>query len=436
MVPTVRFVFLFSFLVLALTLGRVPAYGEEAVPAAVHAYSNFSSGGQSISQIAEIAKDQNVRVVIMTDHLSERYEYGFGMIKKVMEWPSIQKIGLQQYLNEIKKVNENHPDLLFIDGAAVIPFYYWSGNPWQKNLVLNDRAVDISVLGLREAEKYKNLPTVQNKRLLADPYKRPASKEPYQKFIDAAAEAGGLVIWSHPNTEEKIVSRNFLWGIDLILHTAPYRDALVSTTNYNAFGVVSVELSQIMNPDFETALTPGAEWDRILRQYCRGTKTKPVWAIGESGFNGKAGGIQNLDSILNMVMAPEKSQEAVLNALSAGNFYVIIPNTHQKRLVLGEYAVLDRTSGQKAASGETLRSEGVPILRLNAKFSDASSETLRIVVLRNGSMIQNLTKTVPFTLDYEDWENTNPGKSYYRVIAYSEETPARLLTNPIFVERQ
>ena len=135
-----------------------------------------------------------------------------------------------------------------------------------------------------------------------------------------------------------------------------------------------------------------------------------------------------------MVTVSEKSQDAVLKSFSEGRFYLQIPASNKTRLILEEYAAIDRTSGQKAFSGQTLQAEGVPVIRVHAKYSDDSSGTLHILLLRNGSIIQNLTKTIPFTLDYEDFENTNSGKSYYRVIAYSEESPTRLLTNPIFVE--
>lgn len=425
--------------ILALSLLNLPlpsSFAEQEISCAIHVHSDFSSGGRSISDIAALAKKQNVEAVIMTDHYLESYEYGFWIFKKVFERTSIMKSEPQDYLEQIRKAAAAHPGVLLIDGTAVTPFYFWTGSLWKGPLVMNSRAKDLLVLGLGDVEKYRRLPVIQNRLSGFSPYSKNPFEKPYQKFIDDASKTGGLVFWSHPYAQENIRFENVFLDLDIVLETRPYSQSLLETFGYTGFGVYSAELAQISDPALDSSASPGRVWDRVLGQYCRGLRERPVWVIGEVDYNGLQGGNTTLDAILNVVLAPEKSREAVLKSLSEGKLYVVIPSNHEKRLLVDDYAVFDVTSGQKAESGEELKAAGVPVVRLYARFSDNSEGTLQILLIRNGSLIQQWTKTLPFSLDFQDWENTRPGKTYYRVIAYSEQGGDRLLTNPIFVNRE
>jgi hypothetical protein len=429
---TMNALWLFLCLVLISFPARI-AQAEETVATAIHVHSDISSGGVPISSIAELAALQNVDAVIMTDLFAEKFEYGFGIFKKTFERGSILKTGPVKYLSQIEKAGALNPGVLMIDGAAVTPFYYWTGSLRKGPLVLNNRAKDLLVLGLGDPLKYQFMPAIQNGRLDFDIYKGDLYAKPYQKFIDDTVNLGGLVFWSHPQAQERISFNNFFLGFDLLLHTPPYADSLLETKNYTGFGVYSSELAQIHTAS-ETTVSPGGVWDRALRQHCRGQR-KPVWAIGEVDYNGLEKGIRDLDAILNMVAVPEKSRESVLKSISEGRVYLIIPASHERRLILEEFTVSDSLSGQKAGAGETLKSNGNPKIRLQVKFSDDAAGNLQMQLLRSGSIIERFTKTIPFSLEYEDIGNSEPGKSYYRVVAYSEESPDRLLTNPIFVDR-
>lgn len=421
--------------ILFITLGILSSsiFAEETIPTAIHVHSDISSGGRPIAEIAALAKKQNVEAVIFTDLYDERYEYGYWILKKKIERESIAKIGIDRYLEKIKNAGEQNPEVILIDGTAVTPFYYWTGNLWPGPLVMKNRAKDLLVLGLGEKEKYDALPVIQKGNSGFTPYQGDLFYKPYQKFIDETSKLGGLVFWSHPLATENLQFNNVFLGLDIVIHTAPYPEALLETKNYTGFGVFSTELVYI-NTTPESTIWYDGMWDKALRQHCRGQR-KPIWAIGEVDYNGLQKGITRLDSILNMVWAPEKSREAILKSLSDGKVYLVIPSSHERRVMIDEYAVFDRTSGNKATSGEELQATGVPVVRLNAKFSNDSEGTMEIILLRNGSLLEQWTKTLPFTLDYEDWNNTNPGKSYYRIVAYSEQTPDKLLTNPIFVQR-
>jgi hypothetical protein len=426
---------LLKFCLFALIcLFSAPAYGEETVPTSIHIHSTFSSGARSLSEIADLAKKQNVEALIFTDHYNEKYEYGFWFLKRVYQRPSVAEIGVIQYLESIERAAKSHPELILIDGTAVTPYYYWSGNVWPGPLILKNRAKDLLVLGLGDADHYLHLPVVQNKRLGFSPYQEDAYSEPYQRFIEEVIDEGGLVFWSHPLASEKLRFENVFLSLDIILHTKPYMDALLETQRYTGFGVFSSELAQV-NTAAETTISIDGMWDKILRQHCRGQR-EPAYIIGEVDYNGKPNGIQNLDEILTMVIVPKKSKEDILKSIAGGKSYLIIPQNHEKHLILEEFAVFDRTSEKKGEMGKALNIKGIPVIRIKVKYSDGSSGAMQFLLLRNGRKIEHWNKTVPFTLEHEDPENTEPGKSYYRVIAYSEETPDRLLTNPVFVNRK
>ena len=149
------------FLILCLSFpGALRADDYENIyPISIHIHSDLSSGVRPITQIAEIAEKQNVRGIILTDLYEEKYEYGIrplqGILKKTVLRDSIMKSGPEVYFREIERARTFHPNVLIIDGTAVTPFYYWTGNLWPGPLVLNARARDLLILGLKSPSKYE-----------------------------------------------------------------------------------------------------------------------------------------------------------------------------------------------------------------------------------------------------------------------------------------
>ncbi len=436
--PLHRIIFFTSLFFLGLL--RL-ALADETLPTAIHVHSDLSSGSRSISEIAQLAKIQNVEAVIVTDIYSERIEYGLwpfrNILKKSYEQNSLMKAGPEKYLRDIQTAAAKS-GVLMIDGTAVTPFYYWTGSLWPGPLVLNNRGKDLLVLGLGTAAHYQNLPVIGNSSSRFDAYSGDQYSKPYQHFIDEARRRNGLVYWSHPYASEHIEFNHVFLGLDVFLDTAPYAEALTSTFHYTGFGIYSVELAQIHNPKTDSLASPKGIWDRLLMEYCKGKRESPLWTIGEVDYTGFADSIKNLDEILNMVIVPEKSREAVLNSLAHGQLYLVIPSSHDQHLRLETFRVKDSVSTKTAGLGEELSIEGTPVIQIQTRFSNniVSQNPMQIILIRNGEVVQHWENSVPFELEFSDTGNTAPGKSYYRVLAYSEKQPDRLLTNPIFVQRQ
>lgn len=409
---------------------------DNVYPVSIHIHSDQSSGARPISKIASVAQKQNVGAIIMTDLYHEKYEYGFwplqGLFKKTIERDSIMKSGPEVYFREMRWAMDQNPGTLVIDGAAVTPFYYWTGSLWPGPLVMNARAKDLLILGLGRPDNYKNLPVVANGRSGFDAYHGDQHAAPYQKLIDEANSRGGLVFWSHPEANEHMAFQDSILGTSIVLETKPYGEMLPATFNYAGFGMFPTDLSQINAPGFVTTASTGGIWDRLLNEHCLGRRNA-VWVIGEADYNGTENGIKDLDGILNMVFAEAMTREAILNALASGRLYVIIPARHDRRLLLDRFQVGD-LNGHGANAGETSVISGAPQINLKMSFSDGSSQALEILLIRNGEVIHQWNETAPFDLVFQDHGFPEDRKSYYRVIAYSADSPDRLITNPVFAE--
>ena len=96
--------------------------GEELIqaPAAIHISSIISDGKHSIQEIAEIARENNIKIVILTDRDSMKWQYGVRplrkVIKKTVEANSVFKYGIKQYLREVEQAQSHNPDLVLIPG--------------------------------------------------------------------------------------------------------------------------------------------------------------------------------------------------------------------------------------------------------------------------------------------------------------------------------
>jgi len=118
------------------------AQGLIQAPALIHISSTISDGKYSISEIVKIAKQNNIKIVVITDRDLMRWEYGLwplrNIIKKTVEMNSIFKFGIKRYLKEIESIQKANPDLILIPGTESAPFYYWQGTPFDNSLKLKN----------------------------------------------------------------------------------------------------------------------------------------------------------------------------------------------------------------------------------------------------------------------------------------------------------
>ena len=137
--------------------------------------STISDGKYTIPEIIRIAKQNNIKIIVITDRDLMRWEFGLwplrNIIRKSVEDNSIFKYGGRGYFNELKNMQKANPDLVLIPAVESAPFYYWQGSIFNNDFKLCSWHKSILVIGLEKITDYMNLPVIGNKRALALPFK-------------------------------------------------------------------------------------------------------------------------------------------------------------------------------------------------------------------------------------------------------------------------
>lgn len=119
---------------------------EESVhlPGAVHIDALDMGEGQiSIAEAVDLVRRAGLGAAMITPHDQSVVEYGLpplrNLLKVKVARESIQRYGVERYLDNIRTTDEQIPEVITIDGAEAIPAYYWeqgvlSGLPTVRNL--------------------------------------------------------------------------------------------------------------------------------------------------------------------------------------------------------------------------------------------------------------------------------------------------------------
>jgi hypothetical protein len=471
---------------LAPAAAAAPPLGR--VPAVLHVHSTLSTGDFELDELARMAERDGIAALLLTENYLVRIEYGLppfrALTRVVHEEPSVLNRGLDRYLARVAEAQQRHPRVVIVPGVEIIPHYFWSGSPLA--LALHNTQKNLLVFGVSDPAALATLPAVGNRRppryswqsvvdalpavlvvpglallirkrcrrrrlgrafvvirqrswclgsvlialgalalarawpLTVDrfPPWRDYGMEPYQALIDRVERLGGATVWSFPEApdsgERRIGPVRVTWSTD------PYPDDLLRTFRYTAFGAVYEQATRVS--------APGGTWDRLLRQYAAGERSRPAWAVGESGFHGLSAG-KRLGAVQTVFLAPEASAAAVLDALKRGRLYAL-RRTPELALTLGEFTV--NAAGGSAVSGETLAvGRGTPLeVRVRIETSDASAEPLKATLVKNGVVVEAWATTAPLRAVYRDVFDGTP--LVFRVDVHGR-MPHHLVTNPIFV---
>ena len=138
-------------------------------PGVFHIHSTVSDGRYPIEKLMALADEKGIKVVVLTDSLLRRWEYGIwplrNLFKRKIEENSVLKFGVKNYLKKMDEVQKDFPHLVILPGVEVSPFYFWQGSPFRKNPTLYNWHEQMLVLGLTCSD-YKKLPVVSNYSLL------------------------------------------------------------------------------------------------------------------------------------------------------------------------------------------------------------------------------------------------------------------------------
>ena len=439
--------------------------------------SNFSEGCSSITDITSQAERQKIDVVLFGDYARNSLEFGIKpferIFKTVTQGPSVLDRGVGGYLSEIKDNDRKFERTLLIPGVETIPFYFWTGSNYDKNLTAHNWDKHLLVFGMDSAEDYEQLPlpnsnfskkythellnnfiiigvlfmltvgavykgyfrkitvplmllfamlTVNNHPFQSssfDPYSGDQGMKPYQNLIDFATSKGALVFWNHMETASGIGQKG-----TTTLETLPYPNDLLTTQNYTGFQAVGDE--QIGQTD------PGQQWDQVLMQYLNKKREQPVWGFGGNDYLCENQKGDSLGSVRTIFLVRETTHDTVLDAMKKGRMYAV-RQADANRLSLDEFVVEDQKAGNQVTMGQELVATDFPTVNLKLRSVQGGNKTAHIQIIRNGALVKEETVSLPSELTWRDVGVDRKEPVYYRVMATVSPTDY-LVSNPVFVK--
>ncbi len=438
--------------------------------------STFSDGAYDIESLVKMGKERGFEVVIINDHDRMVMEYGLfpfrKLIKKRVELNSINKQGAKAYLDSIKEVRKRYPDMIVIPGSETAAFYYWTGSYFKNNLTAHDHEKRILTVGMENPEDYENLPILHNGtsveyidmvlpgiflflcpfvasiflikwggfyRIIGtvvfilsvafiinsnpfrsssfDQYSGKQGVAPYQLLINYVNSKGGLTFWNYPETKSGIRKMGPIY-----VDTPSYPEVLEESQNYTGFAA--------LYGDNINVTEPGNMWDGILKAYCKGTRSRPVWGIATADYHEEGEAGEKLGNFPTIFFVREKTKREVLEALKNGKMYAYQGN-YPRIVKLEEFSVCSLDGGIKGISGDEIVLKGNPMINISLAADGTSKGEVKVRLIKSGELIKIFKGTLPLRIDYED-KYFHPGeKVYYRMDMCG---CGKLVSNPIFVK--
>lgn len=248
---------------------------------------------------------------------------------------------------------------------------------------------------------------------------------PYQHFIDAVAQRGGIAVWSMPEARDLDVHSFGPIG-SVTIQTNPYPEALQLTAGYTGFGGVY--------QDTRTVTRPGGVWDEVMRHHLAGQGTRPPIVFGEIAFHtpGQAG--IELDQVLTVFWVRDRTASGIVEAIRSGRLYALGQYHKQFGLRLDAFQVECEFGARRAESGETLDPTHARHLavRVSVSATDKGAHPISVTIIRTGQVIARLTGQTPFEHRFLDQTVPLGEGSAYRLEITTEG--GEIVSNPIFVK--
>ncbi|OPX30444.1 MAG: hypothetical protein B1H08_01735 [Candidatus Omnitrophica bacterium 4484_171] len=479
-----RYIFLLLFLPSSLY-----AAGIIQARSAIQISSTVSDGKYSLHEIAKTAKENGIKAVIFTDKGFMRWSYGLwplrNIIKKTVEDNSISRYGIKHYLDDIRKIKEEFPGMIFIPGVDSSPFYYWRGSPFLGNFAICDWHKQLIAVGLNKSSDYNNIPVIGNPRGLREgidifkfwpfitlligfalfkrriySYKDNQGRElaPYSKGLRAAgviiivlsalfvlnnwppfkvkfdAYHGDLKILPYQNFIDYVNQKRGLvfWTHPeaenisrrgkVKIETRKYPEVLLYTRNYTGFTIFPAGYKEIGRP--------GGIWDALLKEYCEGKRENPVWAVGTLAFDQQGDLSYRMRVVSTAILVNNLDKEKVIESLRRGRMYAL-KGKRALGFILDEFSIKNNKTNHNATLGDTINIKGNHIIHIKGHFIEREyTPSLEIKLIRDGKIIRTFRGNSPFDISYEG-KLVEKGKSYYRIEIRSQGLI--VITNPIFV---
>lgn len=435
--------------------------------------STFSDGTHSIEELVQMAESRGFRVVFINDHDRIVLSYGIPPFRRIIrykkEFPSIMTHGPEKFLKEIERVSKKFPNVIIIPGCIASAYYYWTGSWLKKNLTVHEYDRRILIFNFNKPRDYALIPNLHNRLSLKytkqvlpgllifviplfigfiltrwrgfyrwtgifliifsvlaimdynpfrssrfSPYEGDQGIAPFQELIDYVNERGGLSFWNYPEQRSGIRK----YG-PIRVNTPPYPEVLHQSRYYTGFAAIYGENV--------TVTDPGKEWDRVLNEYCRGERHKPVWGISTADFHMDGHSVGRLGSYPTTFLVREFSKRGVLEAMEKGRMYCSLGKGKVwPRL---DYFNLLGNAGEKAFMGETSTISRYPVIQFRVSYDTERPIPVKILLIRGGTVLHTFKGMTPMEIEYTDDKVPPDKKTYYRLI----DSKKHLTSNPIFV---
>ncbi|HEV8306516.1 MAG TPA: hypothetical protein VGW35_02515 [Methylomirabilota bacterium] len=482
-------------LVLPLVLlGCVAEGAPIQVSAAFHVHtSSFSTGELSLEELIREAQRKRIGALILTENLLLRFEYGLfplrGVVRRVVERPSLAQTGVEAYLRALDAAQARFPDVILVPGVEVVPYYYWTGSLFTRDLTMWEGQKNLLIVGLSRPEDYERLPVIGSSRSSA-----PGVEGFLKLALGLVAMIGGVGLLRR-RRERAVRLTHFtvrvqkryrapgwmalavggLLAADAVaspalnpyrgnLGVAPYQAVIdaaesrggmafwsfpeardLSQESVGRLGTVTIRTDPYPDallqshgytgfgaiyPDTTTVTEPGRQWDRLLGEYARGRRSRPAWGIGELGYHGPP---KPLDEALTILWVPERSRPAVLRSLRDGRFYAVRPRS-DFQLRLDDLSIGQEGSTGWAPMGGELAATGPEriLVRLRLSASDGRAVPVSARLIRDGRVVAEVQGTTPFEAVVPGEPPAPGAREFVRLEATQ---PHWLLSNPVFVRR-
>lgn len=438
--------------------------------------TTFSDGKLDPESLARLAKEKGFDILFINDHDRLVMEYGLPPLKNVLrkreELNSINKEGAERFLDAIRDVQKKYPDMIIIPGSESAPFYYWTGSYLKGNLTAHKDEQRILTVGLERPGDYEELPILHNGISLRyfrsflpvmflllvsfilgvfmslrwrgfyrisglvisglsvlfmlntnafrnspfDQYHGDQGIAPYQLLIDYVKSRGGMTFWNYPETKSGVRKMG-----PISVNTPPYPEVLEMARGYTGFSA--------LYGDNITVIEPGHEWDRVLMEYCKDERDRPVWGISTADFHeeGRDGG--SLGDYPTVFLVREKTKEGVVSAMREGKMYAY-RGKYPQRIVLDEFCVCSSECRPRAISGDHIILQENPRIHISLSSKMPAERPVTVRLIRSGEFIRAFEGKLPLKIDYEDRYYKPGQKIYYRI---DVRGCGDLVSNPIFV---
>ncbi len=397
---------------------RTPVYengGWIIARASMHNHTVFSDGIRSMEGLVQLARNQGIAVLAITDH--HQLGMQFGPIRVKSNSITERKGGYEDYFQHLCRLRDETTDVIIIPGVE------YTGWGWAEGKFSNANLWGMShhfvVYGIEDSRVWEQAP--HQVELPVKEYNDPDSElEPLITLVRYFREAGGMVFWAHPDW----YNEGSYGPIKVRDH--PCGRLVNQLKELNGFAAVPEGI-------FEGA-QPGEPWDHALLEYIIGEREAPIWAIGDADYHGEPHTLANGTTMLYL---HQLTHEQVYEAMGKGRMVVFMGDPFQDVFVKEFWVSGGGPSEHEIMLGETVKLESIPRIHF-ALSRDIPS--IRVWLIRNGKVIYETTGSEFDYIDELAFERGLP--AYYRVEVKgerkSQDEPwpwsSYLFTNPIFVE--